>query len=323
MKRFRVLHKISFVLLFLLLMFGISIYAYVPRIIAEVKNPVASLFNKGLMDEQAPDFGRYHLQGARTWRIPVNDSIRLSLYEVPARGRPKGTVLALHGYRSNKNRFLPVARYFTEHGWRFIAVDLRAHNQSSGTWSGFSYYERDDIRHLIDSLEARGLIRPPLVLYGHSIGAATAVYVAASKPEVRGLILESCFDDFGSLLPNYWEFYVTGQAEMPAEMAQNFFREMHIPIDSIRPVAVALQVHVPVLQIQGLADQKVRPTQAQRLFDAFGTNRKQWMGIPGGTHNRLWLPDTTAYFNQVLGFLDTLSTVGTARSPDPAPRNIR
>ena len=306
MKRFKVLHKISFVLLGGLLLLGISIYAYVPSIIADVKNPVASLFNSELGSTHLPAFERYGIRKGETRMININDSIRLSLYIVPSEtGETRGTVLALHGYRSSKNRFLPAARYFTRKGWQFIAVDLRAHNQSTGIQTGFSYYERYDISTLIDSLEKAGWIRSPLVLYGHSIGAATAVYVAAERPEVKALILESCFDDFRHLLPNYWDYYVTDQTDMPDEMAAHFFERAQIPLDSIRPLDVAPAIHIPILQIQGEEDQKVRPAQARHLFDAFGSTQKQWLEIPQGTHNRLWLPDTTAYFRNMTIFLDS------------------
>jgi len=289
-----------------MLMVGISIYAYVPKIIAEVKNPVASFFNTSLWDEHPPDFDKARISGARTRRVRVNDSISLSLYRIPAATKVHGTILALHGYRSSKNRFLPVARFFTENGWDFVAVDLRAHNQSTGQLTGFSCYERRDIATLIDSLRASDWIRGPLVIYGHSIGAATAVYVAAEHAGVDGLILESAFDEFGNLLPNYWNFYVTEQTEIPQEVAGHFFEMARIPVDSIRPVEVAPRIRIPVLQIQGDADPKVRPAQARRLFDSLGSGQKQWISIPGGTHNKLWLPDTTTYFQRILMFLDTL-----------------
>ncbi len=278
-------------------------YFYLPRLVAEVRNPLAGRYNSALQSIQAPRFSDFGIARGRVFSVRVNDSIRLSAYAVKAAGEARGTIVALHGYRSNKNRFLPAAGYFSRHGWNFIAVDLRAHNASSGRYTGFSYFERRDTDAFLDSLEARGDIRRPLVLYGHSIGAATALFTAARRGDADALILESCFDDFARLIPNYLDFYL-GE-ELPASdlITRDLFERLHIPLDSLRPVAVASQIHIPVLQVQGDADVKVKPAQARRLFVRLASPQKQWMWIRGGTHNRLWLPDTTAYFERLNAFL--------------------
>ncbi len=293
------------------------IYFYLPYLVAEVRNPLAGYYNSGLERVKKPAFTAFGIQNAGTFHVQVNDSIRLAAYVVPAVGRECGTIVALHGYRSDKNRFLPVAAYFSQNGWNFIALDLRAHNGSSGRYTGFSYFERRDTDAFLDSLASRGLIRRPLVLYGHSIGAATALFTAAQRNDIDGLVLESCFDDFARLIPNYLDFYLGGEVPASEFLARDLFGRLHIPLDSLRPVTVASQIHIPVLQVQGAADAKVKPAQARRLFDHLASPQKHWMLVPGGTHNRLWLPDTTTYFDRLNAFLTSAFPKHPAQAAEP------
>ncbi len=290
---------------FILASFLLPVYWLLPSVVAEVRNPLAAWFNPVIKDTVAPAFQRYGIKDYSLFRIPVNDSIRLAGYVCRPGRKARGTVIALHGYRSNKNRFLPVVKYFTDAGWNFVAADLRAHNQSTGETTGFSYYERYDVSALIDTLTKQHFPRP-YVLYGHSIGAATAVFVAARRQDIDALILESAFDDFSRLIPNYLHFYVSENMEIPQDVSRSFFERLHIPLDSLKPIEVAPEIHIPVIQIQGTDDRKVKPKQARRLFEAFGTNRKEWILIEGGNHNKLWLPGEPAYFHELVARLDSL-----------------
>ncbi len=289
----------------LFLMFPGATYFYLPSLLAEVRNPVAAWFNPSLKTVTKPDLRAVGIAHYDQFKWPVDDSIRLAGYICFPEGIPKGTVIALHGYRSNKNRFLPAAGYFTKDGWNFVAVDLRGHNQSDGTKTGFSYYERYDISVMMDSLERKHFPRP-YVLYGHSIGAATAVFVAGHRQDIDALILESAFDDFSNLIPNYWNYYASKHIPLPNDVCNALFARIQLPLDSLRPVDIAPRIHVPVIQVQGMQDRKVKPEQAESLFRTFATDRKYFISIPQGNHNRLWLPDEKNYFRTLLSRLDSL-----------------
>ncbi|MEV6095949.1 alpha/beta hydrolase [Nocardia sp. NPDC051981] len=100
-------------------------------------------------------------------------------------GPPTGpVVLALHGLTGHGRRWQALA---DEHlpDVRIIAPDLRGHGRSPGVppW---------DFETLVDDLAA--LLEhetcEPVVVLGHSFGAATAVHLAHRRPElVRGLVL--------------------------------------------------------------------------------------------------------------------------------------
>ncbi|MGW4243964.1 alpha/beta fold hydrolase [Nocardia sp. NPDC004722] len=93
-------------------------------------------------------------------------------------------VLALHGLTGHGERWRQLA---DDHlpDVRILAPDLRGHGRSPGVppW---------DFETLVDDLAAllRAETSEPVVVLGHSFGAATAVHLAHRRPElVRGLVL--------------------------------------------------------------------------------------------------------------------------------------
>jgi len=283
-----------------------AMLVYVPFVITQVKNPVAGFFNDTLLHVIPPDFARYGLKGENfTWR--TDDSLLMSGYRIKGADPVKGTVVALHGYRSNKNKYLPVASHFVRAGYDFIAVDLRGHNMSEGDYTGFSYKEKYDMENLLDYLHGQGWLRGNLILYGHSIGAATALETAVRRKEIKALVLESLFADFRDILPNYIAYYTGISPDtIPGGAEDLIFSSVNIPVDSIRPVDRADSLHIPVLLIHGGADKKVPLKHAKLIYSRLHAPKKLIV-IDSATHNTLWEKGGKNYFSDIIRFLDKYS----------------
>ncbi len=115
----------------------------------------------------------------------------------------KPILLLLHGIQVAGLSWLRVAQAL-EADYNLVIPDARGHGQSSRVDVGFSRDQMvDDAAYLIRTLG----LGQPLVL-GHSMGAETAAYLAATHPElVRAVILEDPalrvipMPDFGSETP--------------------------------------------------------------------------------------------------------------------------
>lgn len=101
-------------------------------------------------------------------------------------GRPDGAVvLLLHGLGSSSDTWRNVAPVLGEH-FRVIAPDARGHGDSDWATDYTFTALRDDVTALMDALGIMAAI-----VGGHSMGAATAFYLAATDPErIRLLVLE-------------------------------------------------------------------------------------------------------------------------------------
>lgn len=115
--------------------------------------------------------------------IPLPD---LSIHA--ALGPPAGPpLLLLHGVGRNWSDFRPLLPWFVT-GWQVIGWDHRGHGRSGRAAGRYAVvdYARDVLAWLAEQPPAE-----PIVIYGHSLGALTALAVAAGAPDkVRGLVLE-------------------------------------------------------------------------------------------------------------------------------------
>ena len=115
--------------------------------------------------------------------IKAND-LNIHYHRTGEAGNPP--LILLHGVMDNGLCWTPVARDLQAQ-FDVIMPDARGHGKTGGSLENFSYTQlADDVMALIGAL---GLEKP--VLYGHSMGAMTAVAVAATYPDVvRALVLE-------------------------------------------------------------------------------------------------------------------------------------
>lgn len=115
------------------------------------------------------------------YECPQHEGARLA-----ATRRGEGDpALALHGLTASRAVWRPLAGRLPP-GLALLAPDLPARGESPPAPSG-RYRLRDELRRLRSALDRTGV--QPRFVVGHSQGAALAAALAATDPEVEGLVL--------------------------------------------------------------------------------------------------------------------------------------
>jgi len=110
------------------------------------------------------------------------NGVNINVAKISDLGQP---LVLLHGAASEWQSFQPLIPILAK-GFQVYAVDLRGHGKSSWVSGGYCVldYAKDIQQFLGEN------IAEPAILYGHSLGALTAIAVAAQSPTlVRALIL--------------------------------------------------------------------------------------------------------------------------------------
>ena len=196
--------------------------------------------------------------------------------------RPRGTIVYLHGVADNRASAAGALKHFIDNGFDAIAYDSRAHGDSTGEVCTYGYFEKQDLRRVLDSITT-----PGIVLMGHSLGAAVALQAAAEDERIDGVVAIESFSDLRTIGRERAFF-------LPQRLIDQAFRYAEergqFKADAVSPVAAATRIHVPVLVIHGKEDDATAPRHSERIFEALA-GPKRLLLVDGAQHNQSMQPD--------------------------------
>src|SRR5918997_1174944 len=132
--------------------------------------------------------------------FPSTDGIRLSAWWVPVEGSSLAAVFVpgWGGYKFDEHLMQTVPVYH-DAGYGVLLLDLRAQGESDGTRRTLGYREVRDVRGALAWLQRQGYAWDHIVLYGWSMGGATALR-AAPGTGVAAVVEEAAYADLPILL---------------------------------------------------------------------------------------------------------------------------
>jgi hypothetical protein len=192
-------------------------------------------------------------------KVTTPDRIQLSAVYLP---NPASTytILYTHGNAEDLGDIQPVLQQLRDIGFSVFAYDYRGYGTSQGSPSERNAYR--DIDTVYNYLTQHlGVPTQRIIAYGRSVGAGSAVDLAARKP-LAGLIMESAFTTaFRVVVP------------IPI-----------LPFDKFRNLDKLKKVKCPVLVMHGRADEVIPFSHGQKLFAA-APEPKLSLWVDGASHN--------------------------------------
>lgn len=206
------------------------------------------------------------------------DGTALFAWFLPARGKPRGTVLYLHGNAQNISTHFHNVAWMPAAGFNVLALDYRGYGGSEGTptLEGVQL----DIDAAMRALLARPDVDPRrIIVFGQSLGGALAIhYVAHSeyRASVRAIVVDSAFSDYRRIVKDKAaSFFLTWPFQwlLPQTVDNNFS-----PAASVHAVAP-----IPLLFIHGERDSIVPLDHSKRLFERAAEPKDLWI-VPDAGH---------------------------------------
>lgn len=203
--------------------------------------------------------------------------VNLAGWKCAGSGHRRGTLVYLHGAADNRESSVATIQRFVPLGFDVIAYDSRAHGDSGGDICTYGFFEKRDLRRVIDAVEAG-----PIVLIGGSLGAAVALQAAAEDSRVHAVVAVETFSDLRTVATERAPFFFTpGVTARAFQLAE---QQGHFSVDDVSPVAAAPKIAVPVLLIHGDADVDTPADHSRRVFAALHAPKRLLL-VPGATHN--------------------------------------
>lgn len=126
--------------------------------------------------------------------LTTTDGFDIAAYEVFAEN-PKAVVILISGiHNPSVTSFFGHARLLQEKGYASILYDMRAHGDSEGDTICLGYKEVLDTKAVVDYITSSEKYKEvPIVVFGVSMGGATAINSIGEIEEIDGVISSSAY----------------------------------------------------------------------------------------------------------------------------------
>jgi len=179
---------------------------------------------------------------------------------------PKGVIVYFHGNKGSLERWGAIASAFTDYGYDVFVMDYRGYGKSTGKRKEDTLYN--------DALLCYNYIKKSysennIILYGRSLGATFATYVA-SKNNPKKLLLEAPFYNLANTADFHYPF-------SPIFLLKYKFPSNEYIADITCPLTI----------FHGTKDKVTSYEGGKKLFDKASIQHKEFVTIDNGTHHNL------------------------------------
>ncbi|MDB5326233.1 MAG: prolyl oligopeptidase family protein [Phycisphaerales bacterium] len=243
--------------------------------------------------------------------FPASDGGRVAAWYVAPADPSETTALLCHGLGGNTAGFFRMIDALHEAGIGVLAIDFRAHGESSGQLCSFGYREKYDVLGAIAWLKGQHpKASQRIVGVGASLGGAALLAAAAADPRIDGVAVLSTYSSLPDELndvshrnfipPFSWLVRCFGLPLASLHVGVNLSEVR--PMDDVRKLWPR-----PVLIVHGTDDEIIPFAQGQRIFDAAPIGRSSFW-VQHGSHNGIL--DDRNVIDRVVDFI---------RSAKPSP----
>lgn len=207
--------------------------------------------------------------------LPVDDGQTLRAWYVPPTDPQAPVVLYLHGSRWSLEDSSFRIETWADMGYGVLAIDYRGFGASSPLLPSQASVVTD-AKHGLQELARRQPSAQRRFVYGHSLGGAVAVALAADpdRPDFAGLILESTFTNIRQMIAASRWSQIPGLSLLVTQ-----------PFDSLAAIG---RVEQPILFLHGTEDRVVPHSMSDILFAAASSDGKplrRQVKIQGASHS--------------------------------------
>ena len=243
---------------------------------------------------------RYELDYQDVWIAIANESDggdRLHGWWIPAQQPDAPAILYFHHNAINIGANVSQAFHFHKLGYSVFLFDYRGFGRSKGNFPTESQvYE--DARAAWNYLVRERQIPPSqIVIYGHSIGGAIAIDLAARHPEAAALVVQSAFTSMRDMTKRFGVYWL-----FPIEL---LLQQQFESLEKMK------SIEMPVLVIAGTKDLQIPIEMGERLYEAAPEFKQLIIVEEGGHDNHL----SERYRQQVKQFIDRATSNPKSKIP--------
>jgi uncharacterized protein len=296
-KTFRVLFS------FLLVLASLGVYISNKLMFLKKKADEEILTRETEAGHLVPD--EYDALPKREVTIPSSFGYQLKAVLVEPHATNRYIIIA-HGVTQSKTNSVKYMNLFLNRGFNAVIYDHRRHGESGGKTTSYGYYEKFDLKSVVDWLrEEKG---PDLFLgiHGESMGAATLLLYAGILEDGADFYVADCpFSDFSEQLAyRIKEEVKLLPPRLLLPVASLFLRiRDKYSLSDVSPISVIENINNPILFIHSRKDDFILPSMTEALFEQKKGPKKLFMA-ENGLHAQSYSQNREEYEKVLDEFLE-------------------
>lgn len=218
------------------------------------------------------------------------------------------TIIFAHGYGMNRLQedvpLLPLVQVLISKGYNVLMFDFRNSGESEGQITSVGQFEVRDLLGAVDFIQSQRNLSSKIILYGFSMGAATAILAGAQEPTVAAVVADAPFADLESYLRRNLTVW-TKLPEMPFNQTVLTMTTLITGLDAkqVSPMGEVNKLgNRPLLLIHGEADTDIPIENSELIQQKYPF--AQLVRVPNAKHVQSFKVDSRRYSAEVMQFLD-------------------
>lgn len=209
-----------------------------------------------------------------------------------------------HGVTENKWNSIKYMNLFLKQGFNAVIYDHRRHGESGGKTTSYGYFEKYDLKSVVDELIRREGEDVFFGIHGESMGAATLLLYAGSVEDRADFYIADCpFSDFGEQL----SYRMSVEVKMPARFLlplvnRTLKLRQGYTLKDLSPISVVQNIQKPVLFIHSKNDDFILPQMTKELFEKKQGPKELFLDFHG-THAQSYNDNPEQYEELIQRFL--------------------
>lgn len=208
-----------------------------------------------------------------------------------------------HGFSQGKYRSLIYAEIFLKLGFKVLIYDHRNHGLSGKAFTSMGYYEKYDLKRLVDWCYDNYGPNSKILTHGESMGAATALLHLGIDKRVVCTIADCAYSDLKELLRHQIKhYYHMPILLIPLESFITFLRA-GFWYGQVSPITIVRKVDTPILFIHGKRDKYVPTEMSKKMYKSKKGGKALFL-VAGAAHAQSCVVNKKEYEKRVKIFID-------------------
>ncbi|MDD5935388.1 MAG: alpha/beta hydrolase [Clostridiales bacterium] len=208
-----------------------------------------------------------------------------------------------HGYKCSKTAAVVYAKMLMDLGFTAVLYDHRNHGLSDKKFTSMGFYEKDDLKEVVEWCLKRYGNKIRIVLHGESMGATTVLNYLACDDRIAAVIEDCGYSSLPELIEHQMKKYF--------HLSYPLFRPMINAVMKLRagftlPEVSAMQgvvkSEIPILFIHGDCDDYVPYQMSVKMYEKKKGPKVLYLA-KGAIHARSCVVDLQKYSNVVTQFI--------------------